>query len=107
MRRNETWHTQRAHFVLLPIVAIAAAVLWTALSQVAAQERRDPSRQHTAAGQSSVRAGKKAFESSCGACHGLDGRGGQHGPGIAGNPDVQSLTDHALAEAIRNGIPAK
>jgi len=107
MRRNETWHTLWAHFVLLAIVVIAAATLWTALSQVAAEEWRDPSSQRSAVGQSAVRAGKKAFESSCGTCHGLDGRGGQHGAGIAGNPDVQSLTDHALAEAIRNGIPAK
>ena len=107
MRRSEPSYTLCAHFVLLGIVATAAAIPWTALKLLAAQEGRDPSRQRSAGGQSAVHAGKQAFESSCGACHGLDARGGQHGPGIVGNPDVQSLADRALAEVIRNGIPTK
>src|SRR6266571_1685884 len=89
MRRSEPSYTLCAHFVLLGIVATAAAIPWTALKLLAAQEGSDPSRQRSAGGQSAVHAGKQAFESSCGACHGLDARGGQHGPGIVGNPDVQ------------------
>lgn len=49
-------------------------------------------------------AGQQLFSSSCSACHGLDGRGGEHGPDIAGNVRVQRLTDAAVADVIRNGI---
>jgi cytochrome c oxidase cbb3-type subunit III len=107
MRRNETWHTLWAHWALRGIVVIAVATLWTAKKPSAAEERRDRSSQHSGVGQSAVRAGKQTFESICATCHGLDGRGGQHGAGIARNPDVQSLSERALAEVIRNGIPAK
>jgi cytochrome c oxidase cbb3-type subunit III len=87
--------------------AAAATILWAALKPCAAQENRNLPAERPARGQPALRQGKQAFESICAVCHGLDGRGGQHGPGIAGNPDVQSLSGRALAEVIRNGIPAK
>ena len=107
MRRSETGHTLWAHFLLLGIGVIAGAVSWIALERLAAQTGPTTPGQRPDVRRSALRPGKQAFESSCGACHGLDGRGGQHAPGIAGNPDVQSLSDHALAEVIGNGIPAK
>jgi putative heme-binding domain-containing protein len=50
--------------------------------------------------------GQKIFSSTCAACHGLDGRGGEHAPNIATEPRVQGMDDDALAATIRKGIPA-
>jgi len=50
--------------------------------------------------------GQKIFSSTCAACHGLDGRGGEHAPNIATEPRVQGMDDDALAKVITNGIPA-
>ncbi len=49
--------------------------------------------------------GQQLF-SACAACHGLDGRGGEHAPNIATDADVQRLSDSSLQAIIRNGIPA-
>jgi cytochrome c oxidase cbb3-type subunit 3 len=49
--------------------------------------------------------GQQTF-SSCAACHGLDGRGGEHAPDIATDQNVQRLSDPALLNIVRNGIPA-
>ncbi|HEY1215246.1 MAG TPA: c-type cytochrome [Bryobacteraceae bacterium] len=50
--------------------------------------------------------GQQIFNSSCSSCHGLDGRGGEHAPNIATNPEIQSLTDKRIVQIVRNGIPA-
>ncbi len=50
--------------------------------------------------------GQQIFSSTCAACHGLDGRGGEHAPNIATEPRVQGMDDDALAKVVRNGIPA-
>lgn len=50
--------------------------------------------------------GQQIFSSTCSACHGLDGRGGEHAPNIATGPEIQSLTDKRLEQIVRNGIPA-
>jgi cytochrome c oxidase cbb3-type subunit 3 len=50
--------------------------------------------------------GKKAFESICAACHGLDGRGGERGPDIARRQEVLRRTDSELLEILQNGRPA-
>lgn len=49
---------------------------------------------------------KLSFEVHCATCHGLDGRGGEHAPGIVGTPVALARTDDGLARIIRNGIPA-
>ncbi len=49
--------------------------------------------------------GEQTF-SACAACHGLDGRGGEHAPDIATDQTVQRMADDALLTVIRNGIPA-
>lgn len=48
--------------------------------------------------------GALTFASNCAACHGADGRGGEHAPNIATAPEVQHLADTDLAGIIRNGI---
>jgi putative heme-binding domain-containing protein len=49
--------------------------------------------------------GSMLFDSSCGSCHGSDGRGGEHGPDIATAPDVQRLADSDLIAIAKNGVP--
>lgn len=49
--------------------------------------------------------GRRNFVTNCASCHGLDGRGGEHAPDIATNPDVQQLPDAKLFEIIEDGIP--
>jgi cytochrome c oxidase cbb3-type subunit 3 len=49
--------------------------------------------------------GQKLFASSCAACHGLDGRGGERAPNIAKRRDVRRLLDSDLSRIIREGIP--
>lgn len=50
--------------------------------------------------------GQQIFSSTCAACHGLDGRGGEHAPDIATNAGVQHKTDGELTSIIRKGIPS-
>ena len=52
-----------------------------------------------------VDAGKKLFESTCGRCHGADGRGGEMGPNIRGR--LGDYEDESLASLIRAGLPGK
>ncbi|MGH9403186.1 MAG: c-type cytochrome [Terriglobia bacterium] len=51
--------------------------------------------------------GRQLFISSCGVCHGIDGRGGEHAPNIATDPGAQALPSESLSEIIENGIPSK
>jgi cytochrome c oxidase cbb3-type subunit III len=54
--------------------------------------------------QAAVPDGQPLFSTRCATCHGLDGKGGEHAPNIAGNPEVQRLSDAALTGIIHNGI---
>jgi len=49
---------------------------------------------------------RQIFESTCAACHGLDGRGGERGPNISTRPQVVQLSDRELGEILRTGRPA-
>ena len=50
--------------------------------------------------------GQRIFRTRCAACHGLDGRGGEHAPSIV-QDQVKSLSDEDLAGIVHNGIPGK
>ena len=50
--------------------------------------------------------GKRAYLSRCVGCHGEDGSGGGHGPGILNVRVPRATTRAAVADVIRNGIPA-
>jgi cytochrome c oxidase cbb3-type subunit III len=50
--------------------------------------------------------GQRTFRAQCAACHGLDGRGGEHAPSIV-QDQVKSLSDEDLAGIVHNGIPGK
>ena len=45
------------------------------------------------------------FASTCGSCHGLDGRGSERAPNIADAPRVQRLTDVEIARIVQEGVP--
>ena len=49
--------------------------------------------------------GRQTFAASCAGCHGLDGRGGERAPDIAGKREVQKLSDAVLLRIIREGVP--
>lgn len=49
--------------------------------------------------------GKNAFASTCAGCHGLDGRGSEKAPNIAGTAKLQHLSDSQLGGIISNGVP--
>jgi putative heme-binding domain-containing protein len=49
--------------------------------------------------------GQQEF-SACAACHGLDGKGGEHAPNIATEQRVQQMSDEALLKIVANGIPS-
>lgn len=49
--------------------------------------------------------GKSTFSASCAGCHGLDGRGGEHAPNIAGSAKVASLSNAEIKTIVANGIP--
>jgi cytochrome c oxidase cbb3-type subunit 3 len=49
--------------------------------------------------------GKRTFNSSCAGCHGLDGRGGERAPNIAGSAKVQRLSDAEITAIISKGVP--
>jgi cytochrome c oxidase cbb3-type subunit III len=50
--------------------------------------------------------GAQLFTANCAACHGLDGRGGEHAPNIATNAAVAQKSDTELAGIVRQGIPS-
>ena len=49
--------------------------------------------------------GQVLFSSTCAGCHGLDGRGSEKGPNIAGNARLQHLPDDRISSIISNGVP--
>lgn len=50
--------------------------------------------------------GQQLFSTTCAACHGLDGRGGEHATNIATEAKVQALSDRDLLRIVRSGIPS-
>lgn len=51
--------------------------------------------------------GRRVFESRCAACHGVNGRGGEHAPAIVANPNLGAVSDQTLFQIIRDGIPRR
>jgi cytochrome c oxidase cbb3-type subunit III len=54
--------------------------------------------------QTAQASGKPIFSSTCAGCHGLDGRGGERAPSIAGNTKAERLSDTQISNIISNGI---
>jgi cytochrome c oxidase cbb3-type subunit III len=88
----------RARRMTTLLFALAAA---TSVAYPQTPDKPDSSKQVTSA------AGTELFEAKCAACHGLDGRGGEHAPDIAGAPSVRFRSDAQLLQIIRGGVVAK
>src|SRR5207237_8598305 len=54
--------------------------------------------------QSAPPPGKRTFTSTCGGCHGLDGRGGARAPNISSGAQVQRTADAQLGAVRCNGV---
>jgi putative heme-binding domain-containing protein len=48
---------------------------------------------------------RRLFATSCAACHGLDGRGGERAPDIATRKEVVRLSDTELIHILQAGVP--
>jgi len=83
-----------------------SAVLATAFCMgFAVPQLRSQANQRNAADNRAPQAGQQLFSLSCAGCHGLDGRGGEHGPNIATTSEVQRLGDRDILRIVRDGIP--
>jgi cytochrome c oxidase cbb3-type subunit III len=78
-------------FPVVPLSSFSIAVLVLVIYGVAARAQD---------------AGQRLFGSTCAACHGLDGRGGEHAPNIATDAKIQALSDRNLLQIVRSGIPS-
>jgi cytochrome c oxidase cbb3-type subunit 3 len=67
---------------------------------------RSQDRQSGAPTLASSQLGQQLFNSNCAGCHGLDGRGGEHGPNIATSANAQRLEDREILHIVRDGIAA-
>lgn len=52
-----------------------------------------------------VAAGRAAFNRTCTACHGVDGGEGERAPALVGDRRFFRLSERALYDTIKNGIP--
>jgi cytochrome c oxidase cbb3-type subunit 3 len=90
------------------MVTSATVVISAGLISFARRELARPAQPQESQKETVVKErGRLSFETRCATCHGLDGRGGEHAPGIVDNSRVQSRKDPELAEVIRSGIPDK
>lgn len=92
---------RRQILALAVVYAFLSVVDTTSLGQNALKRKAVPGPQSQSSGE-----GRKAFESACASCHGLDGRGGERGPNIATRQEVLRLSDAETLKILRDGIPA-
>jgi putative heme-binding domain-containing protein len=91
---------------ILRVAIVSVFFSACALVLSAGAQNRKPPANKDHAGHSSAEDGRKAFDSVCASCHGLDGRGGERGPNIASRAAVQQLSDEETLRVLRSGIPA-
>jgi cytochrome c oxidase cbb3-type subunit 3 len=83
--------------------AVACAILAVASGTYPNQTARQSRTMRT---QQQATSGRAPFESTCAACHGLDGQGGERGPNIASRREVLRLSDPELLKILHDGIPS-
>jgi putative heme-binding domain-containing protein len=92
--------SQKSSRLLLGFALLLCAGLFSVSFSLA---QRDDLRDDNA--RTSAVPGKGTFNSNCGACHGLDGRGSEKGPNIAGSVNVRHSPDDRVFAIISSGIP--
>jgi len=82
---------------------VIACLWWAGIGENSASQVQQPDsvREKPRPAQAS---GNPIFSSTCAGCHGLDGRGGERAPGIAGNAQAERLSDAQIFGIISNGI---
>lgn len=81
-------------------------LLLVCIGQVCVPFRLQAQQSGKAAGRDRANTGQQTFATSCAACHGLDGGGGERGPDISRRREIQRLPDEALLQIVREGVPA-
>ena len=95
-----TNHSRRSVRLWITLLLVSTVAMPTYL---AAQQTSDIQKGEAS---SANALGQKIFRTKCAACHGLDGRGGEHAPSIV-QDQVKSLSDEDLAGIVHNGVTTK
>jgi len=104
------WYAERKPALekALPSVALLLALLLLQVRPALAQQTTNRPSANPAANESGTQPlvpGGELFRTRCAACHGLDGRGGEHAPSIAGDPKVRAHSDRELVDIVTHGVP--
>ncbi|MGI8961912.1 MAG: c-type cytochrome [Bryobacteraceae bacterium] len=83
------------------VLLVALVCIGIAPPQLRSQATRHDS---AAAPSASSQLGQQLFSLNCSGCHGLDARGGEHGPNIATTAEVQRLSDRNIFRIVHDGI---
>jgi len=87
-------------------MSLLMVLLSLALSLAAQHGRYLNDSKHPSMGEpKAIAAGAKLWMTSCGGCHGPDGSGGARGPNLVRRALWHPLSDEAVFNAIRNGLP--
>ena len=97
---SAAWETNR-RISFANLICPAMAFTVCAAAFLGAQQNRVSNKSPDAA----LVGGRQTFAARCASCHGLDGRGGQRAPDISARPDIRQLSDAALLQIIRQGVP--
>jgi putative heme-binding domain-containing protein len=84
---------------------LLAAVLLLVCAGVAAQAQAIPLKSTLGSGPEVVQAGHTLFNETCTGCHGVDGGEGGRAPALGGTRRYFRLSEGAIFDAVKNGIP--
>src|SRR5437660_5942038 len=70
------------------------------------ESQTQPSRRSKSAPAATHIAGQQVFSSNCASCHGLDGRGGERAPDMAGAAKAQKFPDEKGFHIVRERFSA-
>jgi cytochrome c553 len=88
-------------YALIPILV---SILTLPIHAQRRPRRLEPSTNPLGMSEAVIEQGRQQYNSSCTACHGLDGDDGDRAPALKGRRRFVRSSDQDLYEAIRNGI---
>ncbi len=86
------------------LIVIPLAVLVAAMPAQQRRGRPGGGPRPAPLSEEAIAEGRRIYNQSCTACHGVDGLVGDRGPALAGNRRYLRSTDRDLFEAVKNGI---